>query len=132
MALIPFRRRADLAQLYLPFLLETTELYVAEPGGGQDMLALLAGAPATAEARFGLARVRRTEYLGRPTSLISYLPDSEEEQGHPGDRHQRSGDAADPHPLPVQEHDEGDDQHRLQGHDAGGHSGHGVADREQR
>jgi len=137
-ALIPFRPRADLAQLYLPFLLETTELYVAEPGGGKDMLALLAGAPAIAEARFGLARVRRTEYLGRPTSLISYLPDdsapegSEEEQGHPGGRHQRSGDAADPHPLPVQEHHQGDDQHRLQGHDAGGHSGHGVADREQR
>jgi len=136
-ALIPFRRRADLAQLYLPFLLETTELYVAEPGGGREMLALLSGAPAIAEARFGLARVRRTEYLGRPTSLISYLPDYlpedlEEEQGHPGDRHQRSGDAADPDPLPVQEHDQGDDQHRLQGHDAGGHSGHGVADREQR
>jgi hypothetical protein len=135
-ALIPFRRRADLAQLYLPFLLETTELYVAAPGGGKDMLALLAGAPASAEARFGLARVRRTEYLGRPTSLISYLPedseDSEEEQGHPGDRYQRSGDAADPNSLPVQEHDQGDDQHRLQGHDAGGHSGHGVADREQR
>jgi hypothetical protein len=137
-ALIPFRRRADLAQLYLPFLLDTTELYVAEPGGGKDILSLLAGAPTIAEARFGRARVRRTEYLGRPTSLISYLPEgsvpegSEEEQGHPGGGHQRSGDAADPHPLPVQEHHQGDDQHRLQGHDAGGHSGHGVADREQR
>jgi hypothetical protein len=110
-ALVPFRRRADLSQLYLPFLLETTELYVAEPGEGREILDRLAGAPTIAEARFGLATVRRTEYLGRRTSLISYR--SEEEQGHPGDRHQRSGDAADPHPLPMQQHHQGDDQHRL-------------------
>ncbi len=129
-ALIPFRRRADLSQLYLPFLLETTELYVAGPGGGRDIFARLAGSPTFAEARFGRATVRRTEYLGRRTSLISYL--SEEEQRHPGDRDQGPGDAADPHPLPVQEDHQGDDQHRLDRHDAGGHPGHGVAHREQR
>jgi hypothetical protein len=134
-ALIPFRRRADPSQLYLPFLLETTELYVAGPGGGRDIFARLAGSPTFAEARFGRATVRRTEYLGRKTSLISYLPEnrsSEEEQRHPGDRDQGSGDAADPHPLPVQKDHQGDDQHRLDRHDAGGHPGHGVADGEQR
>ncbi len=72
-ALVPVRRPLP-AQLYLPFLLETTELYVAEPGRGGETLRVLAAAPRFAERRFGPALVRRTEYLGRRTALISFLP----------------------------------------------------------
>ncbi len=73
-ALIPFRRRADLSQLYLPFVLPTTELYVIEAGSREDLVSRLAGTPSATEARFGLAKVRKTVYLGRKTSVISYLP----------------------------------------------------------
>ncbi|HEX3553710.1 MAG TPA: glycosyltransferase family 39 protein [Thermoanaerobaculia bacterium] len=72
-ALVPVRRPLP-AQLYLPFLLETTELYVAEPGRGGATLRALAAAPRFAEQRFGPALVRRTEYLGRRTALISFRP----------------------------------------------------------
>lgn len=60
------------AQLYLPFVLETTELYVSEPGWEAATLRLLAGTPVFAERRIGPALVRRTEYLGRKTALISF------------------------------------------------------------
>ncbi len=74
MALIPYRRRADLSQLYLPFVLPATELFVLDVDEGRQLLARLAGAPVTAEARLGSATVRKTVYLGRKTSVISYLP----------------------------------------------------------
>jgi hypothetical protein len=73
-ALVPSRRPADLSQLYLPFLLETTELYVAEPGREREMLDLLAGAPTLARRSFGTAAVRKTAYRGRKTAVVTYHP----------------------------------------------------------
>jgi hypothetical protein len=63
-------RRDDLWQLYLPFLLDSTELYAAAPGQEGEMLRLLSGAPVQEEAVFGTAAVKKTVYLGRRTSLI--------------------------------------------------------------
>jgi hypothetical protein len=63
-------RRNDLWQLYLPFLLESTELYAAAPGQEGEMLRLLSGAPVLKEAAFGTAALKKTVYLGRGTSLI--------------------------------------------------------------
>ncbi|HSG39060.1 MAG TPA: glycosyltransferase family 39 protein [Thermoanaerobaculia bacterium] len=73
-ALVPVPLRADLSQLYLPFLLETTELYVAEPGRRREMLELLGGAPVLAERSFGTTIVRKTVFRGRKTALVSYRP----------------------------------------------------------
>ncbi|HEX4966091.1 MAG TPA: glycosyltransferase family 39 protein [Thermoanaerobaculia bacterium] len=70
-ALVPVRRPLP-AQLYLPFVLETTELYVAEPGQAAALLRVLEGAPVFGERRIGPALVRKTEYLGRKTALISF------------------------------------------------------------
>ena len=67
-------RRFDLAQLYLPFVLPATDFFVLDVDEGRQLLARLAGAPVTAETRLGSATVRKTEYLGRKTSVISYLP----------------------------------------------------------
>ncbi|HYX24618.1 MAG TPA: glycosyltransferase family 39 protein [Thermoanaerobaculia bacterium] len=72
-ALVPVDRPLP-SQLYLPFVLETTELYAAEPGRGGETLRLLATAPRFAEQRFGPALVRKTEHLGRRTALISFRP----------------------------------------------------------
>ena len=71
-ALIPGSRADDLSQLYLPFLLETTELYVATPGEEQAMLDVLDPAPELAARQFGETRVKKTRYWGRPTSVVSY------------------------------------------------------------
>ncbi|HEY4565338.1 MAG TPA: hypothetical protein VIJ36_20335, partial [Thermoanaerobaculia bacterium] len=73
-ALIPYRRRVDLTQLYLPFVLPATDFFVLDVKEGRQLLARLAGVPVTAETRLGSAMVRKTEYLGRRTSVISYLP----------------------------------------------------------
>lgn len=73
-AMVPAYRRPDPAQLYLPFLLETTELYVADPGQRREALGLLAGAPTLEERSFGPVIVKKTEYLGRPTSIVSFRP----------------------------------------------------------
>jgi hypothetical protein len=70
--MVPSYRRPDLAQLYLPFLVGTTELYVADPGRRRDALDLLAGAPTREERSFGEINVKKTEYLGRKTSVISF------------------------------------------------------------
>jgi hypothetical protein len=72
-ALVPPRQPEPL-QLYLPFLLDSTELWVAEPGHESEMLALLAPALVLAQQSFGPATVKKTEYLERKTSLISYRP----------------------------------------------------------
>jgi 4-amino-4-deoxy-L-arabinose transferase-like glycosyltransferase len=133
-ALVPFRRRRHLSQLFLPFLLKTTELYVADAGREGDMLELFAGAPVRDERRLGAATVRKTEYLGRRTSLISFRPSgrSEEQQRHPRDRHQGAGDPSQADALPPQQHDEGNDEHGSQGHEACRHAGRDEADGEQR
>lgn len=63
--------RADLAQLYLPFYLRSTETYVLAPG---PAAALLQDAPVSAERKIGLATVRRTTVFGRPSAAISFQP----------------------------------------------------------
>lgn len=73
-ALLPSDPRADPSQLYLPFLLETTELYVAGPGEERGTLNLLGNAPVLAERRFGTTTVRKMVFRGRKTSLVSYQP----------------------------------------------------------
>ncbi|HKI01052.1 MAG TPA: glycosyltransferase family 39 protein [Thermoanaerobaculia bacterium] len=70
-AAVPSRRPDDLWQLYLPFLLDSTELYAASPGQARELLGILAGTPTLAEAKLGTATVKKTEYLGRRTSLIT-------------------------------------------------------------
>lgn len=73
-AVVPAYRRPDLTQLYLPFLVETTELYVADPGQRREALGLLAGTPTLEERSFGAVTVKKTEHLGRPTSIVSFRP----------------------------------------------------------
>ncbi|HEX9671148.1 MAG TPA: glycosyltransferase family 39 protein [Thermoanaerobaculia bacterium] len=60
----------DLARLYLPFLLETTELYVVEPEQEAGARGMLAAAPLRAERRFGPLHARRVELYGRPSAVI--------------------------------------------------------------
>jgi Dolichyl-phosphate-mannose-protein mannosyltransferase len=88
-AVVPAYRRPDLAQLYLPFLVETTELYVADPGQRREALGLLAGTPTQEERSFGAVTVKKTEYLGRPTSIVSFRPPRAAVTG-----------TAEPHPPP--------------------------------
>jgi len=57
-------------QLYLPFLVETTELYVPEPGQEGEILRIFAAAPNLGERRIGPVTVRRAEVLGRKASLV--------------------------------------------------------------
>ena len=57
-------------QLYLPFLVETTELYVPERGQEGEILRIFAAAPNLGERRVGPVTVRRAEILGRRASLV--------------------------------------------------------------
>lgn len=57
-------------QLYLPFLVETTELYVPEPGQEGEILRIFEAAPDLGERRVGPVVVRRAEILGRKASLV--------------------------------------------------------------
>lgn len=57
-------------QLYLPFLVETTELYVPEPGQEGEILRIFEAAPDLGERRVGPVAVRRAEILGRRASLV--------------------------------------------------------------
>jgi len=74
-ALIPDRTGRSAAALYLPFVLETTELYVIAPGDEAAVRALAAAAPGLGprdeETRDG-ARVRRFRHLGRRASLVDF------------------------------------------------------------
>ena len=72
-ALIPDRRRAEPAYLYLPFLLDTTELYVAEPGREREVGDAVKGAPVLNQKWFGRTVVRKVEILGREASIVSSL-----------------------------------------------------------
>jgi dolichyl-phosphate-mannose-protein mannosyltransferase len=58
-------------QLYLPFLVRTTELYVAQPGEVGQVLDLFAAAPDLGRQRVGTVVVRRAELLGRRASLVT-------------------------------------------------------------
>lgn len=57
-------------QLYLPFLVETTELYVPEPGQEGEILRIFAAAPDLGERQVGPVVVRRAEILGRRAALV--------------------------------------------------------------
>jgi hypothetical protein len=72
-ALIPDRRGAEPAHLYLPFLVDTTELYVAEPGREREVWDAVAAAPVLGQKRFGRTEVWKVEILGRKASVVSSL-----------------------------------------------------------
>lgn len=55
-------------QLYLPFLVRTTELYAAGPGQEGEILRLFAGA--SGERRVGPVILERAEILGRRSTLV--------------------------------------------------------------
>jgi hypothetical protein len=64
----------DLAQLHLPFLVQTTELYVVEPADAAAARRFLGQAPVEAERRFGAAKVEETRVRGLRTAIVSFLP----------------------------------------------------------
>jgi dolichyl-phosphate-mannose-protein mannosyltransferase len=72
---LPHDPGSDLSQLDLPFLLRTTELFMAEPGREQDLRAFLATAPVLGERRIGTTLVKRLRIFGREGTLVSYLPE---------------------------------------------------------
>lgn len=57
-------------QLYLPFLVETTELYVPEPDQDAEILRIFDRAPNLGERRIGPVTLRRAEILGRKATLV--------------------------------------------------------------
>jgi len=63
---------ADLSPLYLPFLLDSTELYVFGERQSAAVRAFLAPAPVLAERRFGSTVVRRLRLYGRASGAIEY------------------------------------------------------------
>ena len=65
-ALVPGERHPW--QLYVPFLVETTELYVPEPDQEAEILRIFE--KSLAEKRIGPVTVRRAEILGRKASLV--------------------------------------------------------------
>ncbi len=69
-ALVPGEGSPKAWQLYLPFLVETTELYVPEPGQERQILEIFDAAPNLGEEAIGSVVVRRTELLGRKASLV--------------------------------------------------------------
>ncbi|HVG10768.1 MAG TPA: glycosyltransferase family 39 protein [Thermoanaerobaculia bacterium] len=69
-ALVPGAGPPRTWQLYLPFLVETTELYVPQPGQEKEILAIFDAAPNLGERRIGPVVVRRAEILGRKASLV--------------------------------------------------------------
>jgi hypothetical protein len=73
-ALLPARHGADPSHLYLPFLLETTELHVIAPEQEAAVLAMAAAAPAGGEGLFGTTRVRKLRLLERDSALVVYAP----------------------------------------------------------
>jgi hypothetical protein len=58
-------------QLYLPFLVRTTELYAAEPGQEGEILSIFDKAPHLGERRAGPIVLRRSEILGRKATLVT-------------------------------------------------------------
>src|SRR5688572_17041101 len=69
-ALVPNEGAPEPWQLYLPFLVETTELYVPQPGEEMEIVKIFAAAPNLGEQRLGSVTIRRTELLGRRATLI--------------------------------------------------------------
>jgi hypothetical protein len=63
---------SDPAQLYLPFLLRSTEVYLPLPGGEEELAARLYRAPVLGLRRFGGAAARRVEFLGRRATVVEF------------------------------------------------------------
>ena len=64
----------DPAQLYLLFLVQTTELYVVEPADAVAARRFLGQAPVEAERRFGAAMVEETRVRGLRTAIVTFSP----------------------------------------------------------
>jgi hypothetical protein len=64
----------DPLRFYLPFLLETTELYIIEPVDEREVRDLAASAPLLGEDRVGGTIVRRIAYLERRAAVIDLSP----------------------------------------------------------
>jgi 4-amino-4-deoxy-L-arabinose transferase-like glycosyltransferase len=69
-ALFPSPNGSDPAELYLLFLLRSTELYVIEPSAAAATWSLLARSPVESERPFGSARVLATRVRGQRTAVI--------------------------------------------------------------
>ncbi len=76
LVIVPFRQRADLSQLYLPFLAESTEMILSDQGKERELLGLATALPVLAERRFGTTQVKKIRLFGRDAGLVSYLPES--------------------------------------------------------
>jgi hypothetical protein len=60
----------DPRRFYLPFLLDTTELYIVDPADEREVRGLVAAAPRLGEERIGGATVRRFLYLERRAAAV--------------------------------------------------------------
>jgi hypothetical protein len=67
-------RAGGLVQIFLPFLLQTTDLYIVEPSESPATRALFAHSPIESERRVAGARVTETRLRGRRTALITTAP----------------------------------------------------------
>jgi hypothetical protein len=76
LAVVPDPRRGDLSQLFLPFLAETTEMVIAEPGQEGELLRFATAGRVVEQRRFGPTLVRRLVVFRRGAGLVSYGPDA--------------------------------------------------------
>lgn len=71
-ALFPSPDGSDPADLYLLFLLRSTELYVIEPSAAATTRALLGRSPVESERQFGSARALATRVRGQRTAVVIF------------------------------------------------------------
>jgi hypothetical protein len=76
-AILPVRQGADPSHLFLPFLLETTEVRLIQTADEKAILGMAATAPQLGERTFGTTRVRKLRLLGRDSTLVLYEPAAE-------------------------------------------------------
>jgi hypothetical protein len=76
-AILPARQGADPSHLFLPFLLETTEVRLIQPADERGILGMAATAPQLGERTFGTTRVRKLRLLGLGSTLVLYDPAAE-------------------------------------------------------
>lgn len=76
-AILPSRQGADPSHLFLPFLLETTEVRLIQPADEKAALDMAATAPQLGDQAFGTTRVRKLRLLGRDSALVLYDPAAE-------------------------------------------------------
>jgi|GEM_PF-1384330 len=71
-AVLPSPDSSDPADLYLLFLLRSTELYVIEPPAAAATRTLLARSPVESERQFGSARALATRVRGQRTAVVIF------------------------------------------------------------